>query len=107
MFFPKTKSGFLSVVLIPIMLFLFWIGFFSARNIYVGQPSGKTIAMDITQRPAVAIPMLAGFISGVLAFAIGIFSIYKKRERAILVFVSTIIGFFLILFLIGEITHPH
>jgi len=105
-FLPKTKLGQYSVLLIVLMLILFYIGRLFV-DCYGPVSAGKTILQDIVKRPGVALPMLAGFISGIIAFITGLIAVIKKREGAVLVFVSIIIGALLILFLIGEIVSPH
>jgi hypothetical protein len=105
-FIPKTKSGRWSVWLIIVVPILFYIGF-SFVSFYEGIPSGRTIPRDIVVRPGVALSMLAGMISGISAFITGITSITREKERALLVFVSTMMGGLLILFLLGEILFPH
>jgi len=102
---PKTKLGKWSVGLIITMPIFFYIGF-SFVDFYNSQ-SGRTILQDIIVRPGVALPMLAGMASGTLAFITGIMSIIKRKERALFVYISTIIGFLLVLFLIAEIIFPH
>jgi len=103
---PKTKLGKWSVWLILAMPVFFYMGF-SFVSFYEGIPSGRTIPQDIVVRPGVALPMLTGMFSGISAFITGITSLIRKRERALLVFVSTIMGGLLILFLLGEIVFPH
>ena len=102
----KTILGKWSIVLIVLMPILFYIGM-SFVSFYESVPAGKTIPDDIVARPGVSLPMLAGFASGIIAFITGLTAIIKKRERSILVFVSTIIGALLILYLAGEIISPH
>jgi len=53
------------------------------------------------------IPVFLAGISGISAFFIGISGIIKNKERPILVFLSTIIGSFVLLFLLGEVLFPH
>jgi hypothetical protein len=83
------------------------VGFFTTRNYYTNISAGKTIVEDIFLRPVVTFPMLTGFLSGIIAFFTGVISIIKRKERSLLVFVATIIGLLLILFLLGEIFSPH
>ena len=104
---PKTILGKWSVGLILAMFVLLIIGFSLANSVYESVPSGETIFRDIINRPALAISMLAGFGAGITAFVIGLITIIKQKERAVLVFVSTIIGFGLTLFLIAEFIFPH
>jgi hypothetical protein len=61
---------------------------------------------DIADRPALALTMLAGMATGVSAFITGLIAIIKLKERSILVYVATIVGAALIVFLIGEFSSP-
>ncbi|MDK2849637.1 MAG: hypothetical protein PWR32_304 [Candidatus Woesearchaeota archaeon] len=103
-FKPKTKLGKLSIALIVLIPALFFIGMHSV--VFYG-PSGKTILQDIILRPAVSLPMLTGFLFGILAFLFGIIALIKKKDLSVLVFISTFIGFLFILFLLGEVLFPH
>jgi hypothetical protein len=104
---PKTKTGLSSIIFALLMPLTFKLGFFSARNIYPATISGETITKDISSRPFVALPMLAGFLFGILAFTSGIYAIVKNHEKSPLTFTSSLIGLLLILFLLGEIISPH
>lgn len=106
-FIPKTKLGKWSVVLIILMPLLFFIGSLPVNTLYDSVTAGRTILEDIAKRPLVALPMLLGMAFGIFAFVLGISSIIKKKERSFLVYVSTLIGFLLILFLLAEILYPH
>ncbi|MDN5327926.1 MAG: hypothetical protein PWP03_564 [Candidatus Woesearchaeota archaeon] len=101
---PKTRLGKVSIALIVLMPLLFFIGIHSVV-FYNG--SGKTILQDIILRPAVSLPMLTGFLFGILAFLFGIIALIKKKDLSVLVFISTFIGFLFILFLLGEVLFPH
>lgn len=104
---PKTILGKWSVGLIPAMLVLFFIGFSLADTLYESVSAGGTILADIVSRPALALSMLAGFGAGISAFVTGLISIIKYGERRALVFVSTVVGAAVILFLIAEFIFPH
>ncbi|MBL7100395.1 MAG: hypothetical protein ISS23_00400 [Nanoarchaeota archaeon] len=88
------------------MPILFYIGM-SFVSFYESVPAGKTIPHDIVARPWVALPMLAGFISGIAAFFYGIIGIIRKKDYSVLVFISTMIGFFVLLWILAEILFPH
>ena len=62
---------------------------------------------DIAARPALALTMLAGMLAGISAFITGLLAILRQKDNALLVYVSTVFGALLILFLMGEITSPH
>ena len=54
-----------------------------------------------------AITGITTAIFGISSFFIGIISIIKKKERAVFVFISTIIGFLVLFFVLGEFLFPH
>jgi hypothetical protein len=86
---------------------LFIIGASFTNSIYKSIPAGESIMADINERPALALTMLAGMVSGISAFVIGLLAIIRQKENSLLVYVSTIIGALLTLFLTGEIMFPH
>lgn len=104
---PKTKLGKWSLCLIVAMPILFVIGVSFTNTLYDSVPAGGTILKDIVSRPVLALTMLAGMFFGISAFATGFMSIIRKNERSPLVYIATIVGAMLILFLIGEIIFPH
>jgi hypothetical protein len=104
---PKTILGKWSLGLIIAMPLSFVIGTSFTNSMYQSVPAGNTILADIASRPALALTMLAGFASGISAFITGLVAITKQKERALLVYLSTLIGVLLILFLIAEISFPH
>jgi len=103
---PKTILSKWSIVLIVTMPLFFYIGM-SSVGFYEFVPAGKTIPHDIVVRPGVALPMLTGFICGVVAFFAGIISITRKKDFSIFVFLSTAVGFFMLLWCLAEILFPH
>ena len=103
---PKTKLGKWSLTLILAMFALFFIGPFLADFLYESVPAGDSLFEDIVSRPALAIAMLLGFSAGVLAFVTGLISIFKHQERAVLVFVSTLVGAAPTIYLIAEFLLP-
>ena len=68
-----------------------------------GQRGGDTFFSN----PILTIPMLIAVVLAICAFFTGISSIIKDRERAIFVWISTILGFFVLLFGLAEIIFPH
>jgi hypothetical protein len=58
-------------------------------------------------RPALALTTLAGMAAGILAFITGLLAIIRGKEKAILVYVSSLIGALVIVFLIDEVLYPH
>ena len=105
-FTPKSHLGKLSVVLIVFMPIFFYIGM-SFVDFYESILAGRTILHDIIVRPGIALSMLAGFISGIAAFFTGIIGIIRKKDRSILVFLSTAMGFFVLLWCLAEVIFPH
>lgn len=106
-FLPKNILGKWSLGLIVAMLVLFFLGPSLSNLFYQSVPAGKTILEDIFKRPALALPMVLAMLCGILAFISGLFAIIKKKERALLVYLSTTIGAFLIFFLFGELFSLH
>jgi hypothetical protein len=105
-FLPQNVLGKWSVALVIAMPVFFFIGM-SFVDFYESVSSGKTILQDIMLRPGVALAMLSGFASGITALFTGAFSILKKKERSVLVFISTTIGLLVLLFLMAEVLFPH
>jgi len=106
-FIPKTILGRWSLGLIIAMPILFFIGPLFRNLLYASMPAGDTILEDIARRPALALIMLVGMVSGISAFITGLIAIIKKRERGLSVCIATTMGALLILFLLGEILFPH
>ena len=104
---PDTVLGKWSFWLAIAMPILFIIGSSFTNSMYAGVSSGETILADIAARPALALTMLAGMGVGIAACITGLLTIIRQKERAILVYLSTVAGALLILFLIAEILFPH
>jgi hypothetical protein len=96
-----------SVWLIVATLILFVFGSTIANSMYKSALAGATILADIATRPALALSMLAGMLAGVCAFITGLLAIFKQKERALLVYLSTAIGTLFTIFLLGEVLAPH
>lgn len=105
--FPTSLVGKWSLGLIIAMPILFVIGSSFVDSLYASIPAGDTIVQDIAARPALALTMLAGMAAGISAFVTGLLAIIRKKEQALLVYVSTAVGGFLIVYLAGEIIFPH
>lgn len=103
---PKTNLGKISVILILLFPIFTYMGML-LTNCYQSVPAGKTILEDIISRPGVAMSMLLGFISGILAFFTGLYAIVKNKDYSILVFISSIVGFFVLLWFLLEIILQH
>ena len=104
---PGNKLGRWSVGLIAVMPILFFIGSSFTHSLYESVPAGRTILADITSRPFLSLTMLAGMAAGISGFITGLLAIVKQKENALLVYVSTLIGGLLILYLVGELAFPH
>ena len=104
---PRTTLGMWTVGLAVAMPILFIIGSSFSKSLYDSVPAGRNILADIAARPFLALTMLAGMVAGILAFFVGLLAILKKKENALLVYVSTVIGGILTLYLVGELAFPH
>jgi len=104
---PGTALGTCTVGLIVAMPILFIIGSSFSNSLYELVPAGRTIRADIAARPYLALTMLAGMATGISAFIVGLLAIVKHKDNALLVYVSTVIGGLLMLFLVGELAFPH
>ena len=104
---PKTILGKWAVGFIIALPLLFTIGSSFTNSVYKSTPAGDTIFADITLRPALALTMLAGMAAGLMAFITGILAIIRQKEKAILVYISSLLGALVIVFLIGEVLYPH
>jgi len=104
---PKTTLGKWSLGLIVAMPILLVIGSSFTNSLYKSVSAGGTILADIAARPALALTMLAGMVAGISAFIAGFLAIVRQKENALLVYVSTLIGALLMLFLTGEIAFRH
>jgi hypothetical protein len=85
------------------MPILIAIGLSFKNSLYKSVPPSGTIWADITARPALALPILAGMVAGISAFLTGLLAILRQKERALLVIVSIVIGALLIFILTGAI----
>ena len=106
-FMPVNRLGGWSVGLIVVMPILFVIGSSFSGSLYESVTAGRTILADIAARPFLALTMLAGMAAGISGFITGLLAIVKQKENALLVYVSTLIGGLLILYLVGELAFPH
>jgi len=104
---PITILGKWSIWLIAAMLLFFILGTSFTNSLYKTVPAGDTIFADIAARPALALTMLGGMISGILAFLTGLLALVRQKEKAILVYVSSFVGGLVLVFLIGEVLSPH
>ena len=99
-FKPKTTPGKWSVGLV--IVFVVLLASFQLL-VASGQRGGETFFSNLI----LTIPMLIAGISGVSAFATGLIGIIRSRERSIAVYMATLIGLLVLLFMLGEIIFPH
>jgi hypothetical protein len=98
---PKSKFGKYSVFAILLFVVFFILG----QSIVVAK--GPFESPSFFNDPIPAILMIIAGLSGVLAFLFGLFALVKARERAIPVFISTLVGLFILIFWLGEVLSPH
>ena len=104
-FLPKTSLGKWSVGFGMALVALF---LFSA--ILAGlsqQKTGNEIIINPIARPFLIIGGLLAVASGLSAFFTGIVSFVKYKERSIFIYITTFIGFLVVMFLLGEFLIPH
>ena len=99
-FKPKTTPGKWAVGLI--IVFVVLLASFQLL-VASGQRGGETFFSNLI----LTIPMLIAGISGVSAFATGLIGIIRSRERSIAVYLATLIGLLVLLFVVSEIIFPH
>lgn len=96
-FFPKTKTGKWSVITMVsnIILFIF--------ASVLPWKSGFTGFRFILQNPIQSVITILMLFIGILTCYLGFISIFKGKERAILVFLSILAGLYSVLGFIGSI----
>lgn len=99
-FIPKTRISKWSVGLIISLLLIIGLFFLFVT---LGQRGGDTFFDNLI----LAIPGLLGGIAGIASFFTGIIGIIKYKERSILVYLSTTIGFLVLVYILSEILIPH
>ena len=98
---PKTKLGKWSVGLVIAFFLLLATGMIVVSVFH--QTGGDTIFDNLW----ISISMLSAGASAIAATFTGIVSVWRQKERAILVFVSSLIGLLVLWFVLGEILVPH
>ncbi|RJQ31856.1 MAG: hypothetical protein C4562_05300 [Actinobacteria bacterium] len=98
---PKTRVGRFSAGFIAAFFVLFGLQIVLVTVFH--QEGGN----GLWSNPSLAITGLSALFSGLAAFFTGVFSLFWKKERSVLVFLASLIGFLLLIFLIGEFTMPH
>lgn len=97
---PKTLLGKWSVGLIATFFLLIISCLLLVAS---GQRGGDTFFSNLV----LGVPGLLAGTCGVSAFFTGLIGIIRSKERSILVFLATAIGFYLLALLLGEILVPH
>lgn len=97
---PKTYLGKWSVGLI-ISFFILLGVFFMFINL--GERGGNTFFSNLK----LTIPGCLAAISAIASFFTGIISVFKNKERSVLVFLSSILGFLILLWCLAEVLFPH
>ncbi len=98
---PQTRPGIFSILGIPGFIIFFILG----RSIVIRR--GPFESPSFFNDPIPAALTIIGGLCGVFAFFAGMVALIKSRERAIPVFISTLIGLFITAFWLGEILSPH
>jgi hypothetical protein len=98
-FLPKTKLGKLSVIFILIFFAMLLL-----MQLFV--MLGETGRETFTDNLKLFFTATIGGLSGIASFLTGIVSIIKNKERSFLVFLGTLIGLFILFFLLGEFLGP-
>ena len=99
-FLPKTYLGKWSVGLI--LNFFLFMGIF-ALFVNLGERGGETFFSNLK----LTIPFMIAVLSGSGSFLVGMVSLILRKERSILVFLSSLLGFLILLFILGEFISPH
>ena len=97
---PKTLSG--KYALRFVALFAFFL-ILAQIIIMTGQRGGDTFFGNLW----ISIPMMLAFLSAILAFCFGTISIVRDKERSPFVIVASLMGFLVLIFLLGEFLFPH
>jgi hypothetical protein len=104
---PASIIGKWSIGLIIAMPLLFVLGMSFTDTLYESVRAGRTIFADIAARPALALTMLTAMAAGIAALITGLLAIIRQKDNALLVYIASLVGALLVIFLIGEILFPH
>jgi len=99
-FLPKTNLGKWSIRLI--IGFLILLGLFF-MFIALGERGGDTFFSNLK----LALSGLSAAICAIASFVTGLIGIIKSKERSVLVFLASLIGFLVLLWVLAEILFPH
>lgn len=98
---PKSKLGICAALLL--LLFFLLLGV----SILISDWQGYVASQTIFDNLPIAVPMIFAIASALASFIIGLIAIFKSKERSVLIFITTVIGFFFALLFMGEILFPH
>ena len=101
LFIPKSRLGRYSIFGILLFVVLFILG----RSIVIVKGPFESPSFFNDPIPA-GITILAALF-GVSSLFTGLIALIKNKERAIPVFISTLLGLFILIFWLGEIISPH
>lgn len=101
LWFPKTKLGKISLVLAILGIFIFYIQYWLGMLFPNPEPS---IGLDLLIR---ILPGFTAIIAICTSGVTSIISITKKKDRAVLLFITTIIGLLGFALIIGEFLFEH
>lgn len=96
-FLPKTHQGKWSI-----RLFIIALLFIIVASI-VSFVQESAINDIFYYRLAVNISMIISNVAMVIAFILGIFSIRKNKERSLFVYITLLLGFMMLIFLLAEL----
>jgi len=99
-FLPKTILGKWSACLIVAFVLLFVMFQILVAS---GQRGGETFLDNLL----LTIPMFLAGICGISSLVAGLVGIIISKERSILVFLASVVGLFVLVFVVGEIAVPH
>ncbi len=101
LFITKSSLGRYSILGIVLFAILFILG----RSIVIVK--GPFERPSFFNDPIPAAITIVAALFGVSSLFTGLISLIKNKERAIPVFISTLIGLFILVFWLGEILSPH
>ena len=98
-FFPQSKLGKWSVGLIAAFAIILGVFFLLVAS---GERGGMTFFSNLK----LSLTGLSAGVCGIAAFIVGLISLIKK-DRAILVWLATAVGLFVLWFVAAELLFPH
>jgi uncharacterized membrane protein YhdT len=99
-FMPTTKTGKWSIGLFFVFILCLVAFLVLVTAGYRGDDSFFSFS-------ALTIPALLGLSAAISGFVTGLISIIKSKERSVMIIVATVIEFFFLFLVCGEIIYPH